>query len=85
MLDQLYVVYQGITMTSADTRLIFSLCISVLTAAAAPSLPTDCSVAGWTVPKPPDGAKLLQVQAVIRSAILPSMFARCLYTTGGCA
>lgn len=45
--------------------LVLGLCACVHTAAA--SLPTDCTVAGWPVPKPPAGAKLVQVQAIIRS------------------
>ena len=54
---------------SVVLRLLLGVCVGVHAAAIDYSLPTDCSVAGWPVPKPPGGAKLLQVQAIIRSAV----------------
>ena len=60
-----YISKKNLAMSPAHW-LIFGVCILVFTTGAASSLPTDCSVVGWNVPKPPDGAKLLQVQAVIR-------------------
>lgn len=52
---------------SGVVLLLCTVCVCLHTAAATSSLPTDCSLAGWAVPKPPaSGAKLLQVQAVIR-------------------
>lgn len=58
-------------LSSNAIKFVSSLCVIVHTAAAFSGLPTDCSVVGWSVPKPPDGAKLLQVQAIIRSANEP--------------
>ena len=55
-------------------KLIASLCVIVHTATASSGLPSDCTVVGWTVPKPPDGAKLLQVQVIIRSANEPIIY-----------
>ena len=60
---------------SPALQLIFGVLVLVCRTGAVPSRPTDrvrdypadCSVAGWSVPKPPDEAKLLQVQAIIRS------------------
>ena len=58
---------------SAALQLIFGtfvLAVSSLPTDRLRDYPADCSVAGWSVPKPPDGAKLLQVQAIIRLVVL---------------
>ena len=58
---------------SSALQLTFGVFVLVCASEAVSSLPADCSVVGWSVPKPPDGPKLLQVQAIIRSACMGTM------------
>ena len=40
--------------------------VALLGTISAVSADDDCGAAGWTVPSPPSGATLLQIQAIIR-------------------
>ena len=53
--------------SSVAVLLLLLLLSSAYTVASSSSpVDNDCGVYGWSVPEPPSGAKLLQVNAVIR-------------------
>ena len=53
--------------SSSVAVLLLLLLSSAYTVASSSSpVDNDCGVYGWSVPEPPSGAKLLQVNAVIR-------------------